>query len=101
MPKVTVTLPIMVTLDIPEEFASKVSRSDIIEIAKSVIPDSSTTPNPLPNGVQITLDGCGQEEEDGKPVFADVDHIEHDMGDDMEIEFDDEGFTKADPSEAT
>lgn len=99
MPKATVTLSIDVTLDVPAEFAAKVSQNDLIEMARAAIPDSGTTPNPLPNGVQVTLDGVGQEDEKKQPVFADVYHVEHDTFNEPDIEFCDEGFKEADPSE--
>ena len=99
MPQVTVTLSIDVTLDIPEKYAKRVSEEDIIEMARSAIPDSSVTPNNMPNGVQVTLDSSCQEE-DGEPVFADVYHVEHDTFNDPLIEFLEEGFTKADATES-
>lgn len=104
MPKVTLTVPVLVTLTIPEEYAGKVSREDILEMAKSAIPDSSVHPDPANgmggclNGVQLVVEGCCQEDEEKEPVFADV-YLEHDCtldAEDIDFEFEDEGFTKAD-----
>lgn len=95
MPRATIELKVLVTLDVPEEFAGKVSREDLVEMARSAVPDSSVTPSGLPNGVQVTVRSRAQEDKDGEPVFADVDNVEHDICDDPDIEFVDEGFTKA------
>ena len=103
MPKVTVNLKVMVTLDVPEEYAEKVTRDDLIDMARGCIPDSLVHPDPKSgiggacNGTQIIVDNSGQEE-DGQPVFADV-NIEHDICDEPEIEFEDDGFSKADESD--
>lgn len=95
MPKVTVTLSIMVTLDVPEEQAKKMTRDDIISAARNAIPDHSQHPNPLPNGVQVEVDEVCQEDAEGNPIFADVDFVEHDIIQDPEIEFIDDGFETA------
>lgn len=104
MPSVTLTVPVLVTLTIPEEYAGKVSREDILEMARSAIPDSSVHPDPenglggCPNGVQITLDSTCQEDEQKEPIFADV-NLEHDCtvtAEDIDFEFEDDSFTKAD-----
>lgn len=57
MPKATMKLTVLVTLDVPAEYAAKVTREDLINMARSAVPDS--------------------------------------LMEDVEIEFEDEGFTKA------
>ncbi len=97
--KVTINLRVMVTLDVPEEYAGNVTRDDLIDMARGCIPDSLVHPDPKTglgapcNGTQMIIKGCGQEQ-DGHPVFADV-NIEHDICDEPDIEFCDEGFIKA------
>ena len=46
--------------------------------------------------MQVEVDEVCQEDADGNPIFADVDHVEHDIIHDPEIEFLDEGFETAD-----
>lgn len=107
MPKVTVTLQVLVTLDVPEEYAGLVTEDDIKEMAQGAVPDSMESPDPetglggCRNGVQVTVDGvCIFEDKERKvPTFADV-FIEHDCTADMDIEFEDPGFKKADPDES-
>ncbi len=95
MPTVSVTLTVLVQLDVPKELAGKVTREDLIEMARGRCPDSSVHPGP-PNGTQVTVEGVAQEEA-GQPVFADV-YVEHDLCEETEIVFEDEGFTVADPA---
>lgn len=95
MPKVTVTLPVLVTLDVPEEQAKQMTREDIISAARNAVPDHSQHPNPLPNGVQVEVDEVCQEDAEGMPIFADVYHVEHDIIQDPDIQFDDVGFETA------
>lgn len=92
MAAATVTLSVMVTLDVPDELAGKVTRDDLISMARETIPDSLTTPGP-PSGIQVLVDNVGQEK-DGRPVFAEV-FVEHDICGEGEIEFEDDGFTIA------
>ena len=91
--KTTITLQVMVTLDVPEKYAAQVTRDDLIGMARNACPDSMTHPGP-PSGVQIEVDEVSVEDADGEPVFADS-YVEHDICDDPDIEFDDDGFTKA------
>lgn len=99
MPKATMKLTVLVTLDVPAEYAAKVTREDLINMARSAVPDSLTHPDPANgrggpcDGTQVTVEDVCQEEGD-QPVFADV-NIEHDQMEDVGIEFEDEGFTKA------
>jgi hypothetical protein len=98
MPEATIKLSVLITLDIPEEYAARVTRDDLIQMAQSVIPDSMTHPCPKTglggpvSGVQLQCDEAGIEEND-EPVFADVKHIEHDSFD-ADIEDADDAFTK-------
>ena len=87
-----VTLSVTVMLDVPDELAGKVTRDDLISMARECIPDSMTCPGP-PTGTQVTVEDVGQEK-DGQPVFAGV-FVEHDFCGEGEIEFEDEGFTVA------
>ena len=94
MPKATVTLPVLVTVDVPEEFSQGVTREDLVNMARAACPDSLTVPpHGPPNGTQVTVDGVAQEQ-NGEPVFADL-HVEHDITADPEIDFEDEGFIRA------
>lgn len=107
MPKVTVTIPVLVTLDVPEEYAGQVTQDDIQEMAQNAIPDSMEHPDPetglggCRNGVQVVVDGvCKFNDPERKdPAFADV-FIEHDCTADLDYEFEDPGFTNADPDES-
>lgn len=100
MPKATVTVQVMVTLDIPAEFAGKCTRDDLIEMARSSIPDSMVHPDPVHglgaaiNGTQLIVHEKAQEDETGSPVFADV-FIEHDTCSDAEVDYEDDVFTTA------
>lgn len=102
MPRVTVTLQVLVTLNVPEEYAGLVTADDLREMAQGAVPDSMEHPDPetglggCRDGTQVTVDGVCQfeDDEDKVPAFADV-FIEHDCTADMDIEFVDEGFTKA------
>ncbi len=76
----------------PEELAGKVTREDLIEMARGCCPDSMTQPGP-PNGIQVVANGVGQEEA-GQPVIADA-FVEHDICSEPEIEFEDDGFAVA------
>ena len=92
MATATVTLSVMVTLDVPDELAGKVTRDDLISMARGSIPDSLSCPGP-PSGIQVLVDNVCQEK-DGRPVFAEV-FVEHDICGEGEIEFEDDGFTIA------
>lgn len=99
MPSATITLQVLVALDVPAEYAAKVTKDDLVEMARSAIPDSFTAPPHGPIlGVQVTVDEVCQLDTNHAPVFADV-QIEHDIIHDPDIQFDDEGFTQADPDE--
>ena len=97
MAEVTVKLSVYVTLDVPEELAGKVTREDLVSMARDACPDSMTTPG-APTGIQVCVEEVAQED-GGMPVFAGV-FVEHDICEDAEIEFDDEGFTRAEGEEA-
>jgi len=86
MPKATVTLPVLVTIDVPAEYAAKVTREDLVCMARAACPDSMTVPpHGPPNGTQVEVEGVAQEEE-GLPVFADL-FVEHDITSSPVIEF--------------
>ena len=99
MPIATITLRVIVALEIAQELAAEVTRDDLVSMARGAIPSSMTTPDPTTgrggplDGVQVEVEGVCQEE-DGEPVFADV-TIEHDICTEPEIEFETDGFTKA------
>ena len=99
MPKATVTLKVMVTLDVPAEYAAKVTRDDLVQMARCAVPDSSEHPDPKTglggarNGVQVEVEEVCQFEDD-QPVFADV-TIEHDTFDRVDVDLEDEGFERA------
>lgn len=88
----------LVTLDVPNPYAAKVTMDDLVDMARAGCPDSSVNPGP-PDGTQVTVDADCQEE-DGEPVFADV-FVEHDITSDPEVEFADSGFKLADPDADT
>lgn len=93
MAEAIVTIPVMVTVTVPDEFAGKVTREDLVQMARAACPESSVTPGP-PNGTQVELDGVAQEDGEGEPIFADL-HVEHDVDSDTcDIEFVDD-FAKA------
>lgn len=98
MPKATMTLTVLVTLDVPAEQAAKVSKDDLIYMARCALPDSGTHPRSAPDGVQVTIDDCCQEDAKGEPIFADVWHVEHDQMTDVDVDLEDEGFTRAEPA---
>lgn len=88
-----VTIPVMVTVTVPERFAGKVSRADLIEMARAACPESSVHPGP-PNGTQVVVQGVAQEDADGDPIFADL-NVEHDVDEESaDIEFVDD-FARA------
>jgi hypothetical protein len=100
MPKATVTLSLLVTLDVPDEYVAKVTREDLIEMARSAVPDSMALPDPASghggaaDGTQTIVEGVAQEDAQRQPIFAEV-FIEHDICADVEIDFDEDGFEKA------
>jgi len=94
MPKVTVTLPVLVTVDVPEEYAAKCTREDLVSMARAACPHSLTVPIGHPTGTQVLNDGVAVEDLDQQPVFADL-SVEHDITAEPDIEFDDEGFETA------
>jgi len=93
MPEAIVTIPVMVTVTVPEEFAAKVTREDLVQMARAACPESSVHPGP-PNGTQVEVNGVAQEDTSGAPIFADL-FVEHDVDSDTcDIEFVDD-FPKA------
>jgi hypothetical protein len=93
MAKCTVTISVMVSVEVPDEFAAKVTRSDLAQMARAACPDSLTLPpHGPPNGTQVLVDDVAQEDERGHPIFADL-FVEHDICNEPEFEFEDDFAT--------
>jgi hypothetical protein len=93
MAKCTVTISVMVTVDVPEEFAAQVTCEDLAQMARAACPDSMTVPpHGPPNGTQVLVSDCAQEDEQGEPIFADL-YVAHDTINDPEFEFEDDFAT--------
>ena len=92
MAKATVKLTVLVTLDVPGELAGRITREDLVGMARGCCPDSMTRPG-APTGIQVSVDGFCQEE-GGQPVIADA-FVEHDICSECDIEFEEEGFAAA------
>ncbi len=93
MPEVIVTLQVLVTVNVPEELAAKVTREDLIEMARSACPDSMTRPGP-PEATQVVINGVAQTGKDERPVFAEL-FVEHDITSEPDFEFQDDAFDRA------
>jgi hypothetical protein len=92
MAEAIVTIPVMVTVTVPDEFAAKVTRDDLVQMARAACPESTVHPGP-PNGTQVEVNGVAQKDDSGGPIFADL-FVGHDVdADSADIEFVDDFAT--------
>ena len=77
MPTAVVTVSMMVSLDVPEDYAAEITRADLVEMAVAACESK--------DGIQVSVNHVCQEK-DGEPVFADV-FCEDNTRPDPEIEF--------------
>jgi len=96
MPKLSYRVEVDVTLDIPAEHASKITKEDVYEMAASVLGH-----NHAGKGIQVIVDGVAQwsdmhpdRYEKSDPIFADA--FVGGWMDDGEIEIEEDGFDNLD-----
>jgi len=96
MPKLSYRVEVDVTLYIPEEYAARITKDDVHEMAASVLGH-----NQAGMGIQVIVDGVAQwsdmspdRYEKSDPIFADA--FVGGWMDDGEIEIEEDGFDHLD-----